>query len=96
MPKSSIAIRTPSALIVVSRRAVSLDVAHQGRLGDLNRQRLGVQAALGERMFDVGDQLVGVELACGDVDGDPDRMTGSTPVRALRAGLVEDPAARCR
>ncbi len=64
MPKSSIAIRTPSCLICGEPAGGLLDVAHQRRLGDLDRQRRRVQAAVGERAFDVGDELVGVELAC--------------------------------
>ena len=35
-----------------------LGVAHQRGLGDLDRQRVGVEAALAERVFDVGDELV--------------------------------------
>ena len=45
MPKSSIAIRTPSSLIGDEAARGLLDVAHQRRLGDLDRQRLGLQAA---------------------------------------------------
>ena len=60
-----------------------LDVAHQGGLGDLDRQRLRVQAAVGERALDVGDELVGVELAPGDVDGHPDRVPRGAPGGAL-------------
>ena len=76
MPKSSIAIRTPSVLICLRRSRGLLDVAHQRGLGDLDRQRLRVQAAVGESFFDVGYQLIGVELAPGDVDGHADRISG--------------------
>ena len=73
-----------------------LDVAHQRRLGDLDRQRRGVQAAVGERVFDVGRDLIGVELAPGDVDGHADRIPGRSPRGALSAGLLQDPPADLR
>jgi hypothetical protein len=62
VPKSSIAIRTPSSLDRHQPARGLLGVAHQRRLGDLDRQRTRIEPAVDQR-FDVGDELVGVELA---------------------------------
>ncbi len=92
MPKSSIAIRTPNSLDAGEAHSGLLDVAHDGRLGDLERERVRVQRAVGERPLDIGHELVTVELARGDVDGHADRVAGVAPAHALVARLVEDPA----
>jgi len=47
--KSSIAIRTPSALRASSRVAAHADVDHEGRLGDLERERQQGRAPLRRR-----------------------------------------------
>ncbi len=96
VPKSSIAIRTPSALIAVSRRAVSsmLRIRVVSVISIVSAA--GSRPLSVERAFDVGDQLVGVELASGHVDGHADRVPGRPPGGALVAGLLENPAARPR
>ena len=63
MPKSSIAICTPSSLIAASRRAVSSMLRISVVSVTSIVSAVGVEAAGGERLFDVGDDLVGVELA---------------------------------
>ena len=64
MPKSSIAMRTPSALIAASRRAVSstLRISVVSVISIVSAS--GSRPLSRERVFDVGDELVGVELAC--------------------------------
>ena len=79
MPKSSIAIAHAETLDLGQAARGRLDVAHQRRLGDLDRQRVGAEAAVAERLFDVDEQLVGVELAPGDVDGHRDLVAGVAP-----------------
>ena len=64
MPKSSIAIRTPSCLDGGEPAAVCLDVAHQRGLGDLDRQRSRVEAAAESASATSPMNSIGVELAC--------------------------------
>src|SRR3977135_485528 len=92
---SEVVDRYPYAELLDGGESVSglLGVTHEGRLGDLNRQRRWVQAALGERALYVGYELVGVELASGHVDGHSDGISGLVPSGALRAGLLENPLA---
>src|SRR5208282_5482631 len=70
-----------------------LDVAHERRLGDLDRERPWLKAAVGERRFHVSDQLIAVELARRDVDGHADRITGLAPRGALSASVPQNPLA---
>ena len=93
MPKSSIAMRTPSSLSAASRRAVSSAL----RISVVSV--ISIVSALGasplelERPFDVIEEIVGVELARGDVDRHAERVAGLLPLGALAAGLPEDPGA---
>ena len=78
-------MRTPELLDRGQPARGLLGVAHEGRLGDLDRQRRRRhRARCGERLRDIVDELVGVELARGDVDGHADRMAGAAPDGALR------------
>ena len=68
-------------------------VAHQRRLGDLERDRAWVQAGERERVGDLVDQVGVLELAGGDVDRDPQRTMLAMPGRRLFAGRLQHPAA---
>jgi len=67
-------------------------VPHQRGFGDLDRQRVGRESALGDCVVDVVCDPALVELAGGDVDGDPDLVAAAVPVGCLPAGFLEDPA----
>ena len=93
MPKSSIARLTRSSLICREPSAARVEVAHQCGLGDLDRERRGVECADRERGADVGHDRVVIELAGGHVDRDAERAAEGVPGRHLLAGHGQYPAA---
>ena len=66
VPKSSMAMRTPSLLSALSRPNRGLGVAHQDGLGNFQHQR-GWGRTAGEGILHVGDEAARFELARGDV-----------------------------
>ena len=87
MPKSSIAIRTPSCLISPSRRAVSSTLRIRVVSVISIVSAAGCKPAGGQGGRDVDEDLVAVELASGDVDRDADRVPFGAPGGCLRAGV---------
>jgi len=65
IPSAEVVDRYANSELLDGGQPVSglLDVAHERRLGDLNRERARLQAAVRERCFHVSYQLIVVELA---------------------------------
>ena len=65
-----------------------LGVAHDRGLGDLERERVGIEPRVAERVAHLLNEGVPIELAGRYVDGDTDLMAGLAPLGGLAAGLV--------
>ncbi len=92
MPKLVDRDPDPEPLEVLEPPGGGLEIAHQGRLGDLERERLRVEATRLEGLTDVVDESVALELAARDVDRNRQLGAASAPGGHLGTGVVEDPA----
>ena len=66
-------------------------VAHQRRLGDLERERRGLDARFPQHPTDVLREPLSVELVGGDVDRHADAVAPICPLRGLAGGLLQHP-----
>ena len=89
-PKSSIAIRTPSAFSSRSAETSGRAVGEQRRLRHLEAEQRRGQAALLQRLRDLAGHVADDELTRRDVDGDVELAAAAAPVRRLAAGPVQD------
>ncbi len=94
MPKSSIAMRTPSCLTACQPAHRLLGVAHDRGLGDLQRQRARVEATLAQRRRGRAPTNSSVSSWRAETFTDiPIAWPASRQPGALAAGLAQHPAA---
>ena len=96
MPKSSMAMRTPSAFNRVSRPTVSSTLCIKVVSVSSKTQRAGSKPLLAESVVYIGDDLVSIELFGRDIDRDGDAMPlalpGCTLVGRLHRAPIDRPA----
>ena len=89
MPKSSTAMRTPSALRLLEPLDRRLDVGHDRALGDLEVDPARLDAGLAQDPVDVLLEVGSTQLPLRDVDADGDQRVQDAPLGHLPAGVLE-------
>ena len=89
MPKSSTAMRTPSALSLLEPLDRRLDVGHDRALGDLEVDPARLDAGLAQDPVDVLLEVGSTRLPLRDVDADGDQRVQDAPLGHLPAGVLE-------